>query len=221
MAVFHIWKASWVSRWKEEIFRLETCFDKLKIKVNRKIWDPGINRPSRLIMITVRGSIWRNAMVSLFVTVGNIAVNRRGTDILGRIRWQGNTIKPINANPKVLVKTDHVLLNPISQQGRSLQSFLRIIKQNQQRNRYILFYLWNNTITGYKFQIQFLYCVIYHILNCMYRFEGLCRCGSKIKLCLTCQDLKYLSFPIRISPKRGPIGLYIFFISLELAWQTL
>lgn len=170
---------------------METCFYKLKIKVNRKIWDSGINTPSQLIMITVRGSIWRNAMVSLFVTVGNIAGNRRGTDIQGRIRGQGNTIKQIKANPKVLVKTDHVFLNPISQQGRSVQSFLRIIKQKQQRNRYILFCLWRNTITGYKFQIQFLYCVIYHILNCTYRFEGLCRSGSKIKLCLTCQDLKY------------------------------
>lgn len=34
---------------------METCFGKLKIKVNRKIWDSRINRPSRLIMITVRG----------------------------------------------------------------------------------------------------------------------------------------------------------------------
>lgn len=33
---------------------MKTCFGKLKIKVNRKIWDSRINTPSQWIMIAVR-----------------------------------------------------------------------------------------------------------------------------------------------------------------------
>jgi len=55
-------------------------------------------------------------MVSLFVTAGSIAGNGQRTVTLGRMRWQGNLVKQVNANPSVFAKTNHVLLKTISQQ---------------------------------------------------------------------------------------------------------